>query len=296
MACYFPRPAWQAKRINPETGRRGIAFNLSEGSHLLPTQVPCGQCIGCRLDWAGDWAARCEKEAKLYLLNSFITLTYGDEELPIGATTRSSLSKRDFQLFMKRLRKEYSQNVIRFFATGEYGDLNQRAHYHALLFNHQFPDLQLWRSKPTALYRSASLERLWPYGFCSVGQVTYQSAGYVARYSVKKLRGFLAKSEYFDREPPFVLMSRRPGIGSGWYDKFKGDIYPSGQLVVGEGRLRRTPRFFDNKFREEQPQVFAELRKARRMRARANPHSTPARLQVRAQLAQAKLSINPRNL
>ena len=296
MACFFPRPAWQAKRLNPATGRRPIAFNLSEGSHLLPTSVPCGQCIGCRLDWAGDWAARCEKEAKLYLANSFITLTYGDEHLPIGATTRSSLSKRDFQLFMKRLRKEYPTNAIRFFATGEYGDKNQRAHYHALLFNHQFPDLQLWRLKPSLLYRSASLETLWSYGFASVGNVTYQSAGYVARYSVKKLRGFMAKSEYFDREPPFVLMSRRPGLGSVWYDKFKSDIYPSGQLVVGEGKLRRTPLYFDNKFRQEQPEAFASMKKARRIRARANPHNTPARLNVRAQLAQANLTQNPRSL
>lgn len=260
-----------------------------------PTQVTCGQCLGCRLDWAADWAARCEKESKLYSHNCFITLTYGDEHLPHGASTRSTLSKRDWQLFMKRLRKAYPTNEIRFFATGEYGDLNQRAHYHALLFNHHFPDAKLWKPHPrTPLYLSASLQSLWGLGFTSVGSVTFSSAAYVARYVVKKLTG--KRADYIDRDPPFVLMSRRPGIGSAWYDKFKDEIYPAGQLLVGENKPRRTPRYFDEKFRAENPDGHFKMKLERRLVATTNENNTPARLRVREQVTKSKLTQLSRSL
>lgn len=296
MACYYPREAWKALRVNQETGRRPLVFRPREGFNDLPSQVPCGQCLGCRLDWAADWAARCEKESKLHERNCFITLTYNDENLPIGGTTRSTLSKRDFQLFMKRLRFAYPDNEIRFFATGEYGDKNQRAHYHAILFNHDFPDKQLW--KPHArnpLYVSASLERLWGHGFTSVGSVSFQSAAYVARYVVKKLKG--SSADYADREPPFCLMSLKPGIGSDWYDRFKGDIYPHGQLVVGEGKTRPTPRYFDRKFEKENPDGYKQLKAKRRAHAKANPqNNTPQRLHIKAQTKQALLNQLTRSL
>jgi hypothetical protein len=205
------------------------------------------------LDWAADWALRCEKEAKSWPSNCFITLTYSDDELPVGGTTRSTVSKREFQLFMKRLRKEYGDG-IRFFASGEYGDENDRAHYHALLFNHDFPDKLPWRlSRGNQLYRSASLERLWPFGFSTIGAVNFQTANYVARYVVKKLRGSLAQQQYADREPPFVLMSRNPGIGAAWFAKHASDVYPGGSIVYGEGRKRRSPRYFDKLHSREKP-------------------------------------------
>lgn len=276
MACHFPRTGYKARSVNPASGRRSVVFSPREGYGDLPVTVPCGQCLACRLTWAGDWAARCEKEAKLHEENCFITLTYGDEHLPIGGTTRSSLSKRDWQLFMKRLRKEYGDG-IRFFATGEYGDQNQRAHYHALLFGHDFPDKQLWKSRgSTRLFLSASLDRLWGLGFTSVGAVTFQSAAYVARYVVKKLKA--ENAEYADRTPPFVLMSRRPGIGAGWYERFHGDVYPEGTIIVGEGKRRRAPRYFDEKFRKQDPEAYRLMRAARRRRALEHGEDSPRRL------------------
>lgn len=260
-----------------------------------PSQVRCGQCIGCRLDWAGDWAARCEKEAKLYTHNCFITLTYGDDNLPIGATTRSTVSVRDWQLFMKRLRKAYPTNAIRFFACGEYGALNERAHFHALLFNHDFPDKRLWKPHPRhPLYLSERLQDLWGLGFTSIGAVTFQSASYVARYVVKKLTG--KRSDYLDRDPPFVLMSRRPGIGSAWYDKFKDEVYPSGQLLVGEAKTRATPRYFDEKYRAENPDGHFKMKLERRLKATQSPHNTRERLSVRETLLHAQLNNLPRKL
>lgn len=245
----------------------GFTFRLAEGYREPYAAVPCGQCLGCRLDWAADWAVRCEKEAKLWPHNSFVTLTYSDEELPIGASTRSTVSKREFQLFMKRLRKELGEG-IRFFASGEYGESNDRAHYHALLFNCAFPDRMLWRqSRGNPLYRSALLERLWPYGFSTIGDVNYQTANYVARYVVKKLRGSLAQQQYADREPPFVLMSRRPGIGADWYERYSSDVYPEGTVVFGEGRRRRAPRYFDKLHSRLKPVEVAEAKGRRKIQA-----------------------------
>lgn len=249
----------------------GITFSWDESDRgSRSAYVRCGKCVGCRLDWAGDWAARCEKEAQLWERNCFITLTYDDAHLPIGGSTRSSLSKRDFQLFMKRLRKEYGDG-IRFFASGEYGPSTERAHYHALLFNHDFADKRLWKlSRGNALYVSSSLERLWPFGFSSVGAVTLQSAGYVARYVMKKLDGKMAEVAYADREPPFILMSRRPGIGFAWLEKFEVDVYgpgkdgvPRAELVVGDGRVRRPPRYFDEQFKRTWPERYRAMKAAR---------------------------------
>lgn len=269
-----------------------MVFRLGDSdpvSWYQPHRLACGQCVGCRIDWAGDWAARCEKEAKLYTRNCFITLTYNDENLPIGGSTRSTVAKRDWQLFMKRLRKAYPTNGIRFFMCAEYGDLNQRAHFHALLFNHDFPDKRVWKPHPrTPLYLSESLQQLWGNGFASLGTVSFQSASYVARYVLKKLTG--KQADYQDRDPPFVLMSRNPGIGSGWYDKFKGEIYPAGQVLVGENKPRRTPRYFDEKYRLEDPDGHFKMKLERRLKAESSPHNTLERLAAREAVLKGRLS------
>ena len=276
--------------------KRGFTFRLSEGYREPHAAVPCGQCLGCRLDWAADWALRCEKEAKLWAANSFVTLTYSDEELPIGSTSRSTVSKREFQLFMKRLRFELGEG-IRFFASGEYGEKNDRAHYHALLFNCSFPDRMPWRlSRGNQLYRSATLERLWPFGFSTIGEVNYQTANYVARYVVKKLRGSLAQQQYADREPPFALMSRNPGIGAAWLAKYKSDVYPLGTIVYGEGRIRRAPRYFDKLHSREKPVEVAEakgLRKIQAASARSKSNSSQVLSSRETNLA-ARLSLSGR--
>jgi len=175
------------------------------------------------------------------------------------------------------------------------GNLNERAHYHALLFNHDFPDKRLWKPHPrTPLYLSASLQSLWGLGFTSVGSVSFASASYVARYVVKKLTG--KRTDYLDREKPFVLMSRRPGIGSGWYDKYKDETYPAGQLLVGENKPRRTPRYFDEKYRKENPDGHFKMKLERRLVATTNTNNTPSRLRTRETILNANIKEIPRNL
>lgn len=307
MGCNFPRPVWKRAPVrhrNETSGTYyfeevgGFTFRASEGYREPYAAVPCGQCLGCRLDWAADWALRCEKEAKQWPHNSFVTLTYSDEELPIGGTTRSTVSKREFQLFMKRLRFELGDG-IRFFASGEYGDTNDRAHYHALLFNCAFPDRVLWRQgRGHPLYRSPILERLWPFGFSTIGEVNYQTSNYVARYVVKKLRGSLAQTQYADREPPFVLMSRNPGIGASWFAKHSGDVYPEGSIIYGEGRKRRAPRYFDKLHSREKPVEVAMGKGNRKIiaaAARAKSNSSSV-LESRETNLKARLSLSGRPL
>ncbi|WNK13948.1 MAG: replication initiator protein [Microvirus sp.] len=306
MGCNYPRSVWKrADEVtrHASTGvpitvrKRGFTFRLQEGYREPHAAVPCGQCLGCRLDWAADWALRCEKEAKCWPQNSFVTLTYSDSELPIGSTTRSTVSKREFQLFMKRLRKELGDG-IRFFASGEYGDTNDRAHYHALLFNCAFPDRVLWsKGRGHPLYRSVTLERLWPYGFSTIGDVNFRTASYVARYVVKKLRGSLGQQQYADREPPFVLMSRNPGIGAAWFVKHSSDVFPEGSVVYGEGRQRRAPRYFDKLHSREKPFEVAVAKGNRKIKAAiARAKSPPQTLEARETNLKARLSLSGRPL
>jgi len=241
------------------SGKRSIVFSRNEGLVDCEVIIPCGSCIGCRLEKSRQWAIRCIHEASLYDNNCFITLTYNNEHLP---HTRS-LIKRDFVLFMKRLRKQFGQG-IRFFQSGEYGDQLSRPHYHACLFNFTFKDkeeLFLNNSKDVKLYRSATLEKLWPYGFSTIGDVTFESAAYVARYCTKKITGEKADEHYgfsygWNKDGEFVKrprvreycsMSRRPGLGSKWFDKFKSDCFPHDEVVV-KGFPSKVPRYYDEKF------------------------------------------------
>ena len=161
-----------------------------------PEKLPCGQCVGCRLERSRQWAIRCMHEAQMHEDNCFITLTFNPESLD-DRSNPWSLDVRDFQLFMKRLRKKYGAG-IRFYHCGEYGELNKRPHYHACIFGFDFPDKRLWKVTNSGhrLYISESLDELWPFGFCTIGNVTFESAAYVARYIMKKVNGDAAADHY----------------------------------------------------------------------------------------------------
>lgn len=237
--CTKPITGYYSRSVNP-SGKRSLVFAASEGFSDRPIQIPCGQCIECRLERSRQWAMRCVAEASLWPDNIFLTLTYDDIHLP----DNFSLVKRDLQLFFKRLRKEYGSG-IRYFAAGEYGDKSQRPHYHAIIFNFKPHDGENVHLSGRPLYISRTLARLWPYGFHSYGDVTFESAAYVARYCLKKLTGPLAES-YGLREPEFALMSRRPGIGSGWFDKYHKDVYPGDRFIIRDGQAMNPPRYFDS--------------------------------------------------
>lgn len=286
MPCFRPLKAFRVPG-------GGVAFDSRKGYGDLPLDLPCGQCVGCRVERSRQWALRCVHESQMHKVNSFVTLTYSDEHLPPDG----GLHVEDWQKFAKRVRK--SVGPFRFFHCGEYGDANRRPHYHACIFGLDFSDdrVLLRRDGGSNLFMSPLLTKTWGLGHCSVGDLTYESAAYVARYVIKKLTGSRGESEYSRVDvgtgevtrvcAPYVTMSRRPGVGSTWFDKFSSDVYPSDE-VVHMGRRFRPPRFYDSKLCEEDLKCIKDKR-ARSVFLRKED-LTPERLGVREVVADARLS------
>nr|QJB19408.1 MAG: replication initiator protein [Microvirus sp.] len=271
MPCYYPIRAYRAKSGRQPNGKWPVVFNLRDGYEDLPVDLPCGRCIGCKLEYSKKWAVRCVHEASLYEKNVFLTLTYNDENLPYASDGQPTLVKRDFQLFMKRLRKKYG-NGIRFYACGEYGEKYQRPHYHLILFNFSPPDLRVIQIRSYPLYTSEGLSSVWNLGFHTIGDVNFESSAYVARYILKKNN----LKDYGLREKEFVLMSRRPGIASDWFDKNKNDVYPLDAVFIQRnGKLikMKPPRYYDNKFElfsDESLQTFMKVKRRRKYYSERN--------------------------
>lgn len=240
-----------------------LALSLPQGI----VKVPCGRCIGCRMDISRDWALRCMCEAQMHSENCFLTLTYNDINLPYdGSVKKSELSN-----FIKRLRKFLDPLRIRYYGCGEYGDLLRRPHYHLLVFGYDPPDKEFIhvsqannkKTKTNRVYRSASLETVWNKGFVTVGSVCMESAGYVCRYVRKKIGGEMAVRHYNGLTPEFALMSRRPGIGTSWYEKYWRDLFPK-DFVTFDGRKYKAPRFFDNKLQKQDPELYLRIKELRK--------------------------------
>lgn len=269
MPCYRPLRAWR-KNERTVNGKRGITFKRSEGLVDEEFQLPCGRCIGCRLEYARQWAMRCMHEASLHEENSFITLTYDDANVPYGY----SLDKRHFQSFMKRLRARIEPKQVRFFACGEYGDESFRPHYHACIFGHRPEDLKAIRRTGSdyPLFQSSFLSDVWGKGHVSVGEVSYESAGYVARYITKKVTGEKKAEAYwrvdeqdgkiYQVSPEFALMSRRPGVGRDWIDKFGLEVWNHDSVIVN-GQEVLPPKFYLNQQSEQTQERIKEARKER---------------------------------
>lgn len=291
MACFHPLQAYQCSDGS-------IVFSERKGDVVRSLSLPCGQCRGCRLERSRQWAVRCMHEASLHEQNCFITLTYDNDHCP----TDRSLNYGDFQRFMKRFRKRFKDSTIRFYMAGEYGEKFERPHFHACIFGFNFPDLTLWKRTPSGslIYRSKSLEDLWPFGYSSVGDVTFESAAYVARYVMKKRTGKgvgdhyeitdFETGEIKDRVPEFNRMSLKPGIGYEWYRKFSSDIYPHDYVVIN-GRESRPPKFYDKKFADDFPEEFEALQFQRFVDAVDRfDDNTDERLRVKEQVLEAKFS------
>lgn len=234
---------------------------------------------------------RCLHEAALHEDNAFITLTYEPQYLPEGGT----LIKKHFQDFMKRLRKKYGGRRISYFHCGEYGEQKRRPHYHAILFGLRFVDQQFYSrgADGTFLYTSDELSRLWPFGFATVGEVTFESAAYVARYAVKKLSFYgedayehidLDTGEILPLQPEYTTMSLKPAIGKEWYGRFKGDVYPSDEVIV-RGKVMKPPKYYDKLLEQDSAEAHAQMKALRLGDALERAHdNTKARLLVREEV------------
>ena len=284
MTCYHPLLAYR------ESGK--VVFN-KPFPYAKGFNLPCGQCIGCRLEHSRQWATRCVHEAQMHDENCFITLTYSDENLPWDG----SLNKQHYQAFMKRLRWHNRHKQIRYFHCGEYGEQLDRPHYHALLFNHDFHDKELWTQKEgIKTYTSETLQKLWPLGFSTIGDVTWETAAYCSRYTLKKKTGEQAKEHYWRQintdleiqlEPEYTTMSLKPAIGKEWFNTYKTDCYPS-DYITNKGKKFRVPRYYDKLIPESELKIYKERRKQKAWEwAHEN---TPKRLQAREKCTRARLA------
>lgn len=293
MPCFCPIPAYQ-----PDSGG---ALVFSERAGYRPIEISCGQCVGCRLERSRQWAMRCLHECQMHEFNSFVTLTYNDEHVPKDGSLRYS----DFQAFMRRLRKRVGK--VRFYMCGEYGAQFGRPHFHACLFGWIPPDRVFYRDMPSGarLYTSEVLEDLWPFGFSSVGDVTFESAAYVARYCLKKVTGAMASDHYRrvsdDGEiywlvPEFNHMSLKPGIGFDWFRRYQSEVYPFDRVIV-RGMEVKPPKYYDNLLKLDNSFVLDEVQYDRYKKSLETlVDTTPERLRVRELCTRARLEFKKRIL
>lgn len=234
--------------------------------------IPCGQCLGCRIDKSREWASRLVCESKYHDSCYFLTLTYSDDNINYSINTGfPTLVKRDIQLFLKRLRKRTGQK-LRYYCSGEYGDTTGRPHYHMILFGYDPPlgDLVKWsRSKyGYDYYTSDIINDCWKLGYVILGDLSFQSCAYTAKYTQKKLDGKLADyySQY-DILPPFALMSRRPGLGLDYYNDNVSSIIDDKHLLLENGNIVPVPRYYLNKLAEDYPDEYEQITEARKQMA-----------------------------
>lgn len=297
MSCYHPMLA----RKDPGQSQYkiiGASFDYEDEKASRPlsqfTLIPCGQCVGCRLDKSRSWADRCVLEYDRTKKACFLTLTYDDDHLPLNSFGYPTLLKSDMQTFMKDLRgnKYYDGKEIRFYGSGEYGSSGtQRPHLHLILFGLELCDFtddgyigqfhlpewfvgrsdhKLYYSGENELhqpyYRCPHLESvIWKKGRCCLTDFSWETCAYVARYVRKKLTGDL-EHVYNDIaiQPPFSLMSRRPGIAGYFFsDHPEKDFFEESSLSF-RGKNHPLPKYLFDKLEDSDPDRYASVKAKRK--------------------------------
>lgn len=257
-----------------------IAHNTSDKRSLSSKliRVSCGGCLSCRLKKATEWSVRCVHQySTSNQVGCFLTLTYSPENLPKGGV----LVRRHIQLFIKRLRKHLYGNAggpLKYFCCGEYGDKNLRPHYHLVIFGYDFPE---GRDRLDSYMRSSSsncrvrvrnnslLSRIWPHGHYVIGDLTYESAKYVASYSLKKSVGRLTQ---VNGVKEFIGCSI--GLGKDWLLKNLYDVYKNDYVVVktkNSSFKMKPPRYYDRLLKKHCKEFFDDVIKKRLLRFEDEP-------------------------
>lgn len=290
VSCNSPLRAFQAI-----DGR--VFFDESHRNQSVRSiRLPCGRCMACRLQRSQAWAIRCMHEAQLHPVNSFVTLTYRPADLP----SMLRFNYHHFRLFIRRTRR--TLGPTRFFMCGEFGN-DGRPHFHAILFGVGFADRVRWKQSGDGyVYRSKMLESLWPYGFSTVGDVTVESAQYVARYIFKKELG-TGKSrreildpttgEILERDHEFCRCSLRPGIASDWLRLYWPDVVDGEVTMLGGVKLP-LPTFYKRRLRKMKRFEDAQFRREQEVKARAD--DSDARLAVKELVLKERIKMRKREL
>lgn len=293
MACYQPRPAWPDLAAG---GRYVFTYNtrLDLGGQVL---VPCGQCNGCRRDLARDAALRCVHELSLHDAASFITCTHSDSHFP---TSQDDWERKNV-LFLKRMRSASPGAVLRFFGCLELGPKTQRPHSHYLVFGRDFSrDEPVGKGDSGSIcYRSDELDAIWGLGQASVGDLTAAACKYVAAYTMKKQsRGAPDEFEHVAHPLSGELLplvqarsfgvSRRPGIGAGWFDKYGEQAVREGHCIVNGQRVP-LPAYYSRLGKRAFGNLGGDAQADAALVASKLSHEfSPERLAVREEVAEAR--------
>lgn len=249
-------------------------------------QLPCGQCLGCREAKAKEWALRCRLELQEHAGAAFTTLTYDEKNVP------PTLNKRDLQLFLKRLRKRYARQSptrnVRFFACGEYGETTGRPHFHAILFGSSTADAQ-------------AIQKAWPHGHTMTVEANIKTINYVAGYTAKKLGDTNKGKEkrvaeghgkenvdpetgevYYTWQPPFIQMSRKPGIGGDARDKYQQSWR---KCAVNNGKTQAVPRYLHEQWKKNATPMQLEKLKDEKTKLLETIRQTPEQREAAYQIA-----------
>ena len=307
MPCYHPRPMWRSEKLlNVKTGKPKNVFrepklwyaSKRHVAHYKPEKIEVPgchselgeMCVGCQETYSRAWAIRCWHESLLHDDNCFITLTYDQDHCP------DQLVHKDFQDFMKRFR-HLSATPIQYYMCGEYGEKNFRPHFHALIFGYQFLDKRFFKEQNgNKQYVSESLEKLWDKGFSAIGELTFASAAYVARYVQKKKYGQKCDKHYDGKKKEYVTMSLKRPIGKEFYKKFKNTMYIDDHVTVPGGYKFAIPKYYDRVFKEENPDEMEVIKKQRIELAKQDPDNKPDRLKVRETVKKAQFKQLKRSL
>lgn len=264
---------------------------------------------------------RIMHEAQLWPISWFVTFTYSEDKVP------DTLRYKDFQQFMRRLRRARPNSKVRFFCAGEYGEERKRPHFHAILFNVTFPDARtvavgmdrggydlsrfghvatsgVRRSggEDVRYWLSSELDKLWSHGYTLIGALTFESAAYVARYVMDKVNGDAQFSEYarvdpetgemFEGVPEMARMSLKPGIGYGWLQKYGKQAIDLDRVVM-RGSAMGVPKYYLRKW--DDAVRVEEIRYTRYVTQMENKHNiTPERLAAREKIDRARAALTKR--
>lgn len=240
--------------------------------------IPCGRCLGCRLDYAKQWSARLQCEYQCHDPETcwFLTLTYDDEHLPLTIGTDSmdqaglvgDLDPDGVTKFIKRLRRHFEPAKLRYFLSGEYGTSTQRPHYHMIVYGLPLKSNHLLEYEVSDLgdrtWKCPILDRIWNQGFVVVGKVTLESCAYVARYCLKKLHD---QEDYSWRHPEFVRMSRNPGLGKAWLDAHPEIFEVSMFSLPSKNGAQQFmhPRYFLKQLQQSDPDRYDAIKAERKL-------------------------------
>lgn len=291
MICNYPltrietydgKVSFHGSYIKDAEASKEFHQKLQNGKNIKSVKmIPCGQCISCRLNKSRDWANRIMLEAKEFACNYFVTLTYEDQYLPIKRCyndetgeiiTGFTLKKEDLEKFNHDLRqywkRKFNHDGIRYYSCGEYGSENLRPHYHCIIFNlPHLSDLKIYRVTETGsiLYTSETISNIWKKGYVVIGEVTWESASYVARYVMKKKFGKEADQYYksMAKIPEFTTMSRMPGIGRNYYEANKETIYATDEIFIqgSKGIIGTKPsKYFDRLYEQDHPEEYKKIK------------------------------------